>query len=110
MEPRDFIAHVTGYQKEERIRLLSDLNYFSGGAIVNVNLKENNLFFKPLLDLPYLKLQIFDNYNSLILEQEYKNMNSKQTYSLNLSNHQITDNFIIKGYNKINNLISLHKL
>jgi len=108
--PGDFIAHVTGYQKEERIRLLSDLNYFSGGAIVNVNLKENNLFFKPLLDLPYLKLQIFDNYNSLILEQEYKNMNSKQTYSLNLSNHQITDNFIIKGYNKINNLISLHKL
>lgn len=29
-QPEDFIVHVTGYSKEERIRLLSDLNYFSG--------------------------------------------------------------------------------
>lgn len=29
-KPGDFIVHVTGYTKEERIKLLSDLNYFSG--------------------------------------------------------------------------------
>jgi hypothetical protein len=29
-QPGDFIVHVTGYPKEERIKLLSDLNYFSG--------------------------------------------------------------------------------
>jgi hypothetical protein len=28
-QPGDFIVHVTGYSKEERIKLLSDLNYFS---------------------------------------------------------------------------------
>jgi hypothetical protein len=108
--PGDFIVHVTGYQKEERIKLLSDLNYFSGGAIVNIHSKENKLFFKPLLDLQYLKLQVLDNNNSVILEHEYENMNSKHTYSLNLLNHQNTNHFIIKGYNKINNLISIHKL
>lgn len=29
-QPGDFIVHVTGYPKEGRIKLLSDLNYFSG--------------------------------------------------------------------------------
>jgi hypothetical protein len=29
-QPGDFIVHVTGYPKEDRIRILSDLNYFSG--------------------------------------------------------------------------------
>jgi hypothetical protein len=108
--PGDFIVHVTGYKKEERIKLLSDLNYFSGGAIVNIHSNENNLFFKPLLDLPYLKLQVLDNNNSVILEREYENINSKLIYSLNLSNYQNIPHFIIKGYNKINNLISIHKL
>lgn len=28
--PNDFIAHVVGYKIEERIKILSDLNYFSG--------------------------------------------------------------------------------
>jgi hypothetical protein len=28
--PGDFIAHVVGYKVEERIKILSDLNYFSG--------------------------------------------------------------------------------
>ena len=108
--PGDFIVHVTGYKKEDRIKLLSDLNYFSGGEVVNVKLKNGSLSFKPLLDLPYLKLQILDDQNNIILEQEYTNMSSKQSYSLNLSNFKNTNNFIIKGYNKINNLISLHKV
>jgi hypothetical protein len=108
--PGDFIVHVTGYKKEDRIKLLSDLNYFSGGEVVNVKLKNGSLSFKPLLDLPYLKLQILDDQNNIILEQEYTNMSSKQPYSLNLSNFKNTNNFIIKGYNKINNLISLHKV
>jgi hypothetical protein len=108
--PGDFIVHVTGYKKEDRIKLLSDLNYFSGGEVVNVKLKNDTLSFKPLLDLPYLKLQILDDQNNIILEQEYTDMSSKQSYSLNLSNFKNTNNFIIKGYNKINNLISLHKV
>ena len=29
-EQGDFIVHVTGYKTEERVRILSDLNYFSG--------------------------------------------------------------------------------
>lgn len=29
-QPGDFIVHVTGYSKEERIKLISDLNHFSG--------------------------------------------------------------------------------
>jgi hypothetical protein len=29
-QDRDFIVHVTGYDTEARVRLLSDLNYFSG--------------------------------------------------------------------------------
>ena len=108
--PGDFIVHVTGYKKEDRIKLLSDLNYFSGGEVVNVKLKNGVLSFKPLLDLPYLKLQVLDDQNNIILEQEYMDMSSKQPYSLNLSNFKDTNNFIIKGYNKINNLISLHKV
>ena len=29
-QPGDFIVHVVGYKTEDRIQLLSDLNYFSG--------------------------------------------------------------------------------
>jgi hypothetical protein len=31
----DFIVHVTGYTTEERVRILSDLNYFSGLNYIN---------------------------------------------------------------------------
>lgn len=109
-EPGDFIVHVTGYQKEERIRLLSDLNFFSGGAIVNMKSDNKKITFKPLLDLPYLKLQIKNLYGNLLHEKEYNNLSSKSSLSLDLSNHVIDSTIRIEGYDKTNNLISLHKL
>jgi hypothetical protein len=109
-EPGDFIVHVTGYQKEERIKLLSDLNFFSGGAIVNMQSNNKQITFKPLLDLPYLKLQIKNLYGNLLHEKEYNNLSSKSSLSLDLSNLVIDSAIRIEGYDKINNLISLHKL
>ena len=109
-KPGDFIVHVTGYQKEERIKLLSDLNFFSGGAIVNMESKDNKITFKPLLDLPYLKLQIKNLDGNILLEKEYHNLSSKSLFSLDLSNQPIENTIRVEGYNKINNLISLHKL
>lgn len=107
--PGDFIVHVTGYEKQERIQLLSDLNFFSGGAIVNIEKRKNTIHFRPLSDLSYLKLQVLDDNASVILEQEYNNMSTKIGYFLNLP-HLNFNYLVIKGFNKINNLISLHKL
>lgn len=109
-QPGDFIVHVTGYKKEERIKLLSDLNFFSGGAIVNVLINEKNINFKPLLDLPYINLKLKDLDNNLLYEIEYQNLNSKMIYYINIPDY-VTDKTVkLEGYNKINNLISLHKI
>jgi hypothetical protein len=109
-KPGDFIVHVTGYKKEEKIKLLSDLNYFSGGAIVNLQVKDNRIKFKPILDLDYIKLKIKDFDDNLIYEMEYKNLNLNHIFYLDLPESIKEKSIRLEGYDKINNLISLHKL
>jgi hypothetical protein len=108
--PGDFIVHVTGYNKEERIKLLSDLNFFSGGAIVNMRSVDRKLTFSPLLDLPHLRLQIKNLQGTLLYETEYNKISSKSLICIDLSSLLIDGPIRIEGYDKINNLISLHKL
>jgi hypothetical protein len=108
--PGDFIVHVTGYKKEDRINLLCDLNFFSGGAIVNVDIMNNQLRFRPLLDIPYIKLKIKDLMGNLIYEIEYHTLKSETLFYIDLSNYVITEYIKIEGYDNYDKLISLHKI
>jgi len=109
-QPGDFIVHVTGYKKEERIKLLSDLNFFSGGEIINVIFKDGKILFSSFSYLPYLILKLKDTDGNLINEFEFTELDPK--YRLYIIPPQIMINTTIRleGYDKNNNLISLHKL
>lgn len=109
-KPNDFIVHVTGYNKHERIKLLSDLNFFSGGAIVNVQCDNKIVSFKPLEDLDYIKIIVKNSKHETIEEFEFNNLQHKSENYLELDENIKDNSIILEGYNKINNLISLHKL
>ena len=68
-KPGDFIVHVSGYQLKDRIQLLSDLNYFSGGAIAKFRYENSTVFFSPLEKLKFAKIIIKDAEGNNILNQ-----------------------------------------
>jgi hypothetical protein len=109
-EPNDFIVHVTGYKKEDRVKLLSDLNFFSGGAIVNMKHDNNTISFKPINNLEFIKIIIKNLNGDIINEMEFYDLSDKGMIYLESPKNIIGDSIIIEGYNKINNLISIHKL
>lgn len=109
-EPNDFIVHVTGYKKEERVKLLSDLNFFSGGAIVNMKHNNHNISFRPINNLEFIKIIIKNLNREIIHEMNFYELSDKETIYLELPKNIVGDSIIIEGYNKINNLISIHKL
>jgi len=109
-EPNDFIVHVTGYKKEERVKLLSDLNFFSGGAIVNMRHDNHNISFKPINKLEFIKIIIKNLNREIIHEMDFYELSDRETIYLELPKNIIGDSIIIEGYDKINNLISIHKL
>lgn len=57
-KPGDFIAHVTGYDLDERIRILSDLNFFSGGDVAKIRMQDDRVIFSPLCRIPYTMIVI----------------------------------------------------
>lgn len=50
-EPGDFIVHVVGRAKEERMKIIYDLQVFSGGVLTKWGKNENRIFFESLIDL-----------------------------------------------------------
>lgn len=109
-QPGDFIAHVTSYKKEDRNKLLDELNYFSGGEIINVNSIDEKIYFSTFSHLPYVKLKLKDLDGNLLSEYELKDLKPKHKFYIILPKNNLGNSIRLEGYNKINNLISLHKL
>jgi hypothetical protein len=108
-EPGDFIVHVTGYKVDERIKLMSDLNYFSGGLISNWCVYPTHLSFSPLVQLNYIKFIIYNNENKPLIHYELNNLNPKTSYQLYIQ-EPIKSELIIKGFDENNKLLSLKLL
>jgi hypothetical protein len=55
-EAGDFIVHVVGRPKQERLSLLAKLQIFSGGLLAHWNKEENKVFMEPLVNLNRVRI------------------------------------------------------
>lgn len=103
-KPRDFIVHVTGYSTEERIKLLSDLNYFSGGAIGKFTYQNGTLNLSPLEYLDFSKAFIKDIYGNIVTYTTFERMSHKLNYYISVpGNHE---KIVFEAYDELGNIIS----
>lgn len=109
-EPGDFIVHVTGYKKDERIKLLNDLNYFSGGLLSNWECNNNVITFSPLIDLGKTKIIIYDENNNPLINYNFNDLNYIINYKLYIDSSLNHQKLIIKGFDGDGKLISIKML
>ena len=109
-QPGDFIVHVTGYNREDRINLTSDLNYFSGGLLYNFKYyNDNRIDFNSLIELDNIKIIMYHN-EGILFEYNFSKILPKVIYNLYYDPSFPKNDLLIKGFDKDNNLISLKKL
>lgn len=104
-KPGDFIVHVSGYPLKDRIQLLSDLNYFSGGAIAKFRYENSTLTFSPLEKLKFAKIVIKDVEGNNILNQtSFDFLNHKLNYYIGVPENP--ERILFEAYDEYDNLIS----
>ena len=104
-KPRDFIVHVTGYPTEERVRLLSDLNYFSGGAIGKFKYGEGVLNLSPIEYLEFAKAFVKDINGNILSQATFEKISHKMNYYLSVpGNHE---KIVFEAYDEFGNIISM---
>ena len=109
-QPGDFIVHVTGYNREDRINLTSDLNYFTGGLLYNFHYNgDNRIDFSSLLELDNVKIVMY-YYGDILFEYTLPKVLPKIIYNLYYNPSFPQNGLLIKGFDKDNNLISLKSL
>jgi hypothetical protein len=104
-KPKDFIVHVSGYKVEDRIKLLSELNYFSGGAICKFGYESNKLTFSPIEEILLFKIIIKDDKQNILITTQFDNLKPNIRYFIYVPNNPTK--IIIEGYDEFDNLISL---
>lgn len=104
-KPGDFIVHVTGYSLQERISILSDLNYFSGGAVAKLRRDVQNIHFSPIEDMDFARLVLKDADNRAILREcSFRNLSHKIEYFTSVPEYE--GKIIFECYDHFGNLIS----
>jgi hypothetical protein len=103
-KPRDFIVHVTGYSTDERVRLLSDLNHFSGGAIGKFRYQDGHLNLSPIEYLEFAKVFVKDIHGNILSQATFEKISHKLNYFLSVpGNHE---KILFEAYDEIGNIIS----
>jgi hypothetical protein len=108
-KPGDFIVHVTGAHEHNRLRWLSDLNFFTGGLIAKAQVKEDFILFSPLKDLSNIRLRQIDMNRNLIEEISLGDLKSNHRYSSKI-NSAINGDFIIEFYDSGDKLVATNIL
>ena len=103
-KPRDFIVHVTGYALQERIKLLSDLEYFSGGAIAKFKYDGSTLYFSPIEDMPFANVLIKDKDENILAESKFGLLNHKLSYYIKIPDSR--SSIIFEAYDESENLVA----
>lgn len=98
--PGDFIVHVTGYSKDERVRLLKTLNGFTGGTLVfwNFNYEEGKAHFTSLEDYDSVSVVLCDLKGDPIIYYKVDGIVYKRIYHIYVSEELLGSEFIIKAY------------
>lgn len=73
-EVGDFIVHVVGRPKEQRLQLLHDLQIFSGGLLGKWDKKENHVFFEPLSDIEDVILIARESSGNVLGQWEFEKL------------------------------------
>jgi hypothetical protein len=81
-EPGDFIVHVTGYKKEQRINILEGLNHFSGGIVAGYTRIPEQIIFTPLYDLKDISFQIYYPGALFVINYTFPDLTYKLEYIL----------------------------
>lgn len=82
--PGDFIAHVTGYPLEERIKILGELNHFTGGHIGQLQYKIGSVYLSPIENLAFAKATITDIDGRLLCEALFEDISNKTIYFISV--------------------------
>lgn len=104
----DFIVHVPAGAAEQRLAHLSDLNYFSGGAMIGHRIEEDVVLFEPLSDIQNFKMVIIDAEGSKT-NYHFDELKVRTVGKLWM-NADIKKPIRVEGYNKEQELISIQVL
>ena len=103
-KPGDFIVHVSGYSLKDRIQLLSDLNYFSGGAIAKFRYENSTVIFSPLEKLNFAKILIKDVEGNILNQSVFDFLSHKLNYYIGVPKNP--ERILFEAYDEYDNLIS----
>ena len=99
----DFIVHIPGLHGSDRLKIIGDLSYFSGGYISKFERQEDRLTLSSLVDLFDIKIEIRDLNENLISTYLFDNMSNKASYWIAVDSGI---SFIFRAYNKNDEMIS----
>ena len=100
----DFIVHVPGLHRTERVRVISDLSYYSGGLISNFNRDKGVIKFSTLENLDNITINILDTNRNIISKYIFTQMLIDLSYWISLDEKHT--NVIFESYNRDGLLIS----
>jgi len=99
----DFIVHIPGLHGKDRLKLISDLNFFSGGYIARFKRNNDILTISSLIDLNNIRVEISDMNNNLLFIYNFEEMSEKTSYWMSVLQ---SGSFIFRAYNENNEMIS----
>ena len=103
-KPGDFIVHVTGYELDERIRMLSDLNYFSGGGVSKMRLEGGKLYLSPLESILQVRIVVKDMDRNIMTQVAFESLEYRIDYFIYLPND--AEKVIVEAYDADGKMIS----
>lgn len=103
-KPGDFIVHVTGYPLDERIMLLSDLNFFSGGEVTKFRLEDSRLYLSPLDKVERAHVVVKDPQRNILAEASFESLNNRVYYFICLPYD--ADKVVVEAYGADGKMIS----
>lgn len=108
--PGDFIVHVTGYNKDERVKLLRSLNSFTGGMLIYWTFDKDNsrANFTSLGDYDSIEVIIYDLNENPIINYDLHRIVYKRIYSLYMDLSLLESEFIIKAFDPCGEQICLY--
>lgn len=97
----DFIVHVVGRPKEDRIKLLYDLQIFSGGLLSRWEKEENHVFFETLTNVGGTILFAINSAGDVVGQWEFEALQKGVRFWIFTGNENI-DQINFRAYTKDN--------
>jgi hypothetical protein len=108
-KPGNFIVHVTGYDLREKLRILTDLEIFSGGLLVQWHVDGRKIFFRPLRNISNLRLFITDSSYNFKYYFEIGDVLEKMMYWIMIAEDENPFDLMFKSFGNNMKEIGFHK-